>query len=108
MFSYDLEKYWTGYHGLKVGLEAIAQLQGDDARAARSAAVQVLQGGAVSSGLPAHLERLLTEVFAGLNTAERALLGHPSEGANVGLASDAETDRAGLKDLVDSFISKHG
>lgn len=108
MFTYDLKRYWTGYRRLNAALEYLAGIDGEMGRFARAAAVQVLRGGTRPVGLAKDIEDLLTEVSAGLDGAERALLGSPSEGANVGRARDAETDRAGLKELVESFITRHG
>jgi hypothetical protein len=107
-FTYDLERYWMGYHRLKAALELISDMEGEEGRLAQAAAVRVLRGEAPPTGLACDVTDLLREVFAGLEGAERALLGHGSQGANVGLASDAETDREGLRNLVGSFLSRHG
>ena len=105
-FRHDVKRFWTNYHRMKNALEKIAALEGPAGKAARAGALEVLKGGACPDDLPPEAAKLLVEVFAGLDGAERAVCGPVSEGGNPGSPSDAATDERNLEELVSEWKAR--
>ena len=99
-FRHDVKRFWTSYHRMKNALEKIAALEGPVGKAARKGAVEVLEGGAYPDDLPQNATKLLIEVFAGLDGAERAVSFPCDPEGTLGSPSDARTDEKNLEELV--------
>ncbi len=105
---HDVKRFWTSYHRMKDALEKIDALDGLVGEATRRAALEVLAGGAYPDDLAPEGRKLVTEVFAGLDGAERAVCGSYSEGSVPGSPSDRVTDEQTLAELVIEWRSRLG
>lgn len=105
---HDVNRFWTSYHRMKGALEKIGALDGPGGEAARRAALRVLEGGTYADDLAPEGKKLVMEVFAGLDGAERAVCGSYSEGGVQGSPSDRVTDEQTLAELVSEWRSRLG
>ena len=105
-FRHDVKRFWTNYHRMKSALEKIAALEGPSGMAARAGAVEVLKGGACPDDLPEDVTKLLTEVFAGLDGAERAVCFPCGSDGTPGSPTDARTDEKNLEELVGEWKAR--
>lgn len=99
-FQYDPRLFWTGLERMKDALQAIAEMK---ILAGRGEALKVLGGGVVSTDLDPEVHAAISNLFAGINMAERALAGSPDDSALLGSSRDAETDARILAEFINEW-----
>ena len=105
-FRRDVKRFWTNYQRMKNALEKIAALGGPAGESARLAALEVLKGGAYPEDLPPNVTKLLVELFAGLDGAERAVCVPCGREGTPGSPTDARTDEGNLEELVSEWKTR--
>lgn len=104
--GHDINRFWSGYHRAREALEKIVALTDAEGASARAAARAVLENRPIPAGLSPVVGALVTEVFAGIDRAQSSLSGPASTGANVGSASDRDSDEANLEELVQIWLAR--